>query len=784
MYISIKIRIFVTELNKKMKIVYIYTSFTIAGGADRVVIEKANYLAEHDYEVIIVTDSQQERSPFFPISSKVKLHDLAIDFEQEYKYNPLIRIFIYFNLMKKYEKVLKKYLYKEKPDIVITTLGRNMDFLADIKDGSIKIGESHIAKPFIRNFHLLESKGPIHRLIAKIWMRKITKNCKKLDALVLLTKSDAKNWEKVTKTYIIPNPLPFAPYSTSTCENKQAIFVARMSEQKGYEYLIHAWEIVYAKHPDWILNIYGDGEEKEIIRTTILQKGLNSVIHLKGTTTNIQEKYLKSSICILSSRFEGFGMVLLEAMACGVPCVAFDCPYGPSDIIKNGEDGFLVEHLNSIALAERICDLIEDETLRKTMGSAAKRNIQRYNKEKVMGEWIGLFNSLLSKRSKKIMYVFSELTIKGGTDKVLTEKANYLSAHGYDVTIVTEAQMGRTPVFPLSPSVKLIDIGLNFNKQYTQPLFHRAYTYLHYIHIYKKKLKEIFEREKPDIVITTMGRSLDFITKIRDGSIKIGEAHTTKYHLRSLHLLEKKGSIYKWIARQIRKKQITNAQKLSALVLLTPEDAKDWEGVTKTFVIPNSIPLIPKESSKLDNKKAIFVGRYNDAKGYEYLVEAWNIVHQRHSDWIIDIYGSGELHDEVEQWIKEAQLQECMIMHEPTSQIMEKYLESSICVVSSRYEGFSMAIVEAMACGVPCVSFDCPFGPRNIIKNGEDGILVDYLNIHALASNICKLIENDDLRKRLGTKAKENIHRFSQDTIMEKWIALFHFLTESHETNK
>lgn len=765
-----------------MKIVYIYTSFTIAGGADRVVIEKANYLAEHNYDVTIVTDSQQERAPFFPISPKVKLHDLAIDFEKEYKYNPLIRIFIYLNLMKKYERVLKKYLYQEKPDIVITTLGRNMDFLADIKDGSIKIGESHIAKPFIRNFHLLKSQGPFHHIIAKIWMRKITKNCEKLDALVLLTNDDAKNWEGNAKTHIIPNPLPFAPSQASTCDNKQAIFVARMSEQKGYEYLIQAWELVYAKHPDWILNIYGDGEDKGIIQKQIEQKGLSKVIIINETTTHIQEKYLESSICILSSRFEGFGMVLLEAMACGVPCVAFNCPYGPADIIKDGEDGFLVEHLNSNALALRICELIENETLRKEMGAAARRNVQRYGKEYIMQQWTELFTSLLTKHGKKIMYVFSELTIKGGTDKVISDKANFLSVHGYDVTIVTEAQMGRPPVFPLSTTVKLIDIGLDFNKQYTQSFFHRAYTYLYYINLYKERLKEIFEREKPDIVITTMGRSLDFITKLKDGSIKIGEAHTTKYHLRSLHLMEERGFIYKCIAKIIRKKQIANARKLSALVLLTPEDAKDWEGITQTYVIPNSIQSVPKEAAKLTNKRAIIVGRYNDAKGYEYLVEAWKIVHQRHQDWIIDIYGSGELHDNVERWIKEANLQNCMIMHEPTNQIMEKYFESSICVVSSRYEGFSMAIMEAMACGVPCVSFDCPFGPRNIINNGEDGILVEYLNSQALADNICLLIENEAIRIQLGHKAKENIRRFSQDTIMGKWMALFNSLTYRHGT--
>lgn len=383
----------------------------------------------------------------------------------------------------------------------------------------------------------------------------------------------------------------------------------------------------------------------------------------------------------------------------------------------------------------------------------------------------------------KIMYIFSELTIKGGTDKVLSDKANYLVEHGYDVTIVTEAQMGREPVFPLSPKVKLIDIGLDFNKQYTQSFIHRAYTYFSYIHIYKKKLKEILVKEKPNIVITTMGRSLDFITNINDGSIKIGEAHTTKEHLRSFHLMENKGWIYRIIARHLRKKQISNAKKLKALVLLTPEDAKNWENVTKTYVIPNSIKYIPEESSKLTNKKAIIVGRYNDAKGYDLLVKSWGIVHKKHPDWIIDIYGSGELHDCVEQWIKNANLQNTMIMHEPTDDIIKKYLESSICVVSSRYEGFSMVIVEAMSCGVPCVSFDCPFGPRNIINNDEDGILVEYLNSQALADKICKLIDNKTLREQLGSKAKDNIIRFSQDLVMKKWMELFNSLKEHHGTN-
>lgn len=381
----------------------------------------------------------------------------------------------------------------------------------------------------------------------------------------------------------------------------------------------------------------------------------------------------------------------------------------------------------------------------------------------------------------KIIYIFSELTIKGGADKVISDKANYLSSHGYDVTIVTETQMGRPPVFPLSPTVKLIDMGIDFNKQYAQSFIHRICTYYLCIRKYKRKLKAIIQFEKPDIVITTMSRSLDFITDINDNSIKIGEAHTTKSHLRSLHLIEKKGGLYRWIAYYIRKKQLRNTKKLSALILLTPEDAKDWQGITKTYVIPNALPNIPESCSRLQNKQAIMVGRYNDAKGYEFMIDAWGYVHQKHPDWILNIYGSGEMHDDVERWINERHLDNTMIMHEPTNQIISKYLESSLCVMSSRYEGFSLVIMEAMSCGVPCVSFDSPFGPRNIIKDGEDGILVEYLNSKALAENICKVIEDEQLRKRLGEKAKQNIQRFSQDAIMKQWTDLFEYLLNSQK---
>ena len=373
-----------------------------------------------------------------------------------------------------------------------------------------------------------------------------------------------------------------------------------------------------------------------------------------------------------------------------------------------------------------------------------------------------------------ILYIYSEISIKGGTDKVLVEKANYLATHGYQITIITESQMGRPTSFKLVPQVQHIDLGLDFNKQYSQGMLHRFYTYKKLMWIYKNRLQQILSKQNPDIVITTMGRSLSLLPKMRDGSLKIGEAHTTKQNLRSLHLLEQRGRFYKWIAKLMRREMCQNASKLSALVLLTSKDAGDWVDI---------ISFYPDEAASLENKKVIMVGRYNDAKGYDFLIPAWEIVHRYHPDWALNVYGSGELYDNVVRWIEECHLEESIILHEPVDNIVDKYMESSICVLSSRYEGFSLVILEAMSCGVPCVSFDSPCGPRTIISDGEDGYLVEYLNTKALADSICKLIENEELRKEMGRNGRTNVLRFSREKVMQQWVALFDSLLKGKESS-
>ena len=374
-----------------MKILYAVEGVNLPGGYDRIIIEKANYLAEHGQDVIITVASHALAEPYYPISEKVRLVDFNINFHQQYGHNLLFRTYLYFILMRQYRRALKDLLYVERPDIVITTLGREIDFITELHDGSVKIGESHIAKDYVRNLHLMEQRGFVYRMIANYWRKKIDDKVKKLSALVLLTQHDANSWEGLTKTVVIPNSLPFYPLHGSSCENKQVIFVGRLNEQKGLEYLIDTWMKVHRKHPDWLLHMYGDGEQKQLLSQMIKDTGLGHVVNVHQPTHMIMDKYLESSMLLLTSRFEGFALVIIEAMACGLPVVSFDCPWGPAEIISNGDDGFLVEHLNTNEAAKRVCQLIDNPVLRKNMGLKARINIQRYNRDVVMLQWINLF---------------------------------------------------------------------------------------------------------------------------------------------------------------------------------------------------------------------------------------------------------------------------------------------------------------------------------------------------------------------------------------------------------
>lgn len=383
-------------MKRPLKIVYLSPSLYIAGGVERVLTTKANYFADVlGYDIYIILTDGKGKSPYYPLSPKVKVINLDINFEELWHLSFLKKIPVYLKKQRVFKKELTEILTKIRPDITISLLRREINFITSIKDGSKKIGEIHINRDNYRNFKT-DGNNIIKKIFAYFWDKQLVSKLKGLDAFVVLTKDDKDKWPELNKVSVIPNPLPFYPEEKSTCRQKKAISVGRYSHEKGFDRLAKAWAIVTESRPDWTLHIYGSGESHEL-QKQIQELGIDKNLIIHGATSEIVEKYKESSIYLMTSRFEGFGMVLAEAMACGVPCISFDCPYGPRNIIKNNEDGILVENNDITEFAKQIIYLIDNPQIRMDMGEKAHGNIKRLMIINIVQQWTNLFDELLDK---------------------------------------------------------------------------------------------------------------------------------------------------------------------------------------------------------------------------------------------------------------------------------------------------------------------------------------------------------------------------------------------------
>lgn len=379
----------------KLKIAYCTPSLYIPGGVERVLTTKVNYLADvAGYDIYIILTDGMEKEPYYTLSPKIKVINLNINFEELWGKSLMRKIPVYLKKQFLYKKKLKEVLFKIKPDITISLLRREINFITSIKDGSIKIGELHVNKNNYRNFEGNET-NLIKEVFSWIWMKQLTGKLKKLDKFIVLSQEDKKNWHELKNVTVISNPLPFETDKTSSLSTRKIIAVGRFVYQKGFDLLLEAWQKVIIRHNDWELSIYGKGDKAEYKEYIKLHQLTN--VHLEDAVPDIIEKYCDSSIFVLSSRFEGFGLVLAEAMSCGLPAVSFACPCGPRDIITEGEDGFLVEEKNTEELANKICYLIEHETIRKAMGKKAHIHMQRFKENKIMRQWTDFFDTLIKK---------------------------------------------------------------------------------------------------------------------------------------------------------------------------------------------------------------------------------------------------------------------------------------------------------------------------------------------------------------------------------------------------
>lgn len=388
------------EGQQHIRIVYCIPSLDHSGGMERVLTIKANYLADYlGYDVSIIITDDKDTEPYFPLSDKIHVIQLDVNIDNLWKYPIWKRLYLYRKKMELYKKRLEECLNQLRPDVTISLLRREINFLCDIKDGSAKVGEIHFGRYKYReaNFGILPNF--VNQWITNQWMAQLDKKVKQLDRFIVLTYEDASYWKGLSNLTVIPNPITIEQGAVSNCTSQQVIAVGRYTYQKGFDLLISAWKVVHKKHPDWTLNIYGGGN-KEDLQPMVESMGLSGSLKLNSPNSQIRERYLESSIFVLSSRFEGLPLVLMEAMSCGLPPVSFTCPCGPRDIIHDGEDGILCENGNIKQLAAGICRLIEDENLRKEMGQKAAQSIQHYSLDNIMHQWDDLLQEICRNRTK------------------------------------------------------------------------------------------------------------------------------------------------------------------------------------------------------------------------------------------------------------------------------------------------------------------------------------------------------------------------------------------------
>ena len=382
--------------NRPLKIVYCTPALYMAGGVERVLTLKANYFAEHfGYDITIILTEGKDKPLFYPLSDRIKIVNLNVNFEELWTCSFVKKVSVYLSKQRIFKKRLTAELMRIRPDITVSLLRREINFINDIKDGSKKIGELHINKSNYRNFDK-DNCNIFKSIFAKLWMRELISKLQHLSCLVVLTEKDKESWRELSNVEAIPNPLPFTTDSISSLSEKRVIAICRYSYEKGIDLLLQAWKKVEDEITEWRLDVYGDGERRPyefMIDNLSIDRNRCS---LHGRITDVQEAYKKSSISVCSSRFEGFGLVIIEAMSCGLPVVSFDCPWGPGSIISDSQDGLLVENGNIDKLAETLIGLMGNEQLRMQMASQAVLNAQRFQLDRIALRWKSLFEFVVT----------------------------------------------------------------------------------------------------------------------------------------------------------------------------------------------------------------------------------------------------------------------------------------------------------------------------------------------------------------------------------------------------
>lgn len=382
-------------MNSRYKIVYCTPALYSAGGTERVVTVKANYFAETlGYDVTIIVTEGNGANSFFPLSPKVKVINLGLNFEELWNISFVKKAILYLQKQMKYKRLLTCELMRIRPNITITTLRREINFINGISDASCKIGELHLSR---ENYRLIDiSKTNLLKwLFSRWWQKRIVDHLRRLDRFVVLTQNATLEWPELQNVKLIPDPLSISPNCQSSLSSKRIITIGRYSYEKGWDLLLKIWALVEKEYKDWQLDVYGMGDPTPYVKMLDNLSIEKKRCHLNASLVSVEEAYLSSSILVQPSRTEGFGLVIVEAMACGLPVIAFDCENGPRSIITDGKEGYLIPAFDVELFADRLKKLMSDENLRRKMGEKGQKKSQCYHIDSIGKQWKKLFDELM-----------------------------------------------------------------------------------------------------------------------------------------------------------------------------------------------------------------------------------------------------------------------------------------------------------------------------------------------------------------------------------------------------
>ena len=376
-----------------MKLMYFLPLLSTKGGQERTLTDKANWLANKGHAVMMVT--YENDGPFaYPLDERVQFTDLACPYYQIYSLPFFQRFHVALKIKNIFRTKMAKVVAAFSPDVIVVTVPLSEFFLTDLMQviGNIPVViESHLA----HGFDPL-ARGMTERIL-DIFYPPIKAVCRS-KLLIALTEGDARTWRKYHHNVcVIPNPLTCYPTfypSTLTTHPPRIICVGRLSPQKRFDRMIDAFALIADKYPVWRVDIFGTGGTDGQLYTQqcIADKGLNDRIGLHPPVNDIYAEYQRSQFFVMSSDFEGFGLVIIEAMACGIPVVATDCPFGPSEIIEDGLTGLLAK-MTTEDLAEKMEYMIMHDVERRQMGEHARQVSARFRLDNVMPLWLKAYQS-------------------------------------------------------------------------------------------------------------------------------------------------------------------------------------------------------------------------------------------------------------------------------------------------------------------------------------------------------------------------------------------------------